>query len=82
MSERDFLRENFDRDARQRVGRAVGYRWIDLLEVASELQVKHGLEKGCEASGGKGREWERLRSVLHDLRREGYVSREWDAFGG
>ena len=83
MSERDFLRENFDRDARQRVGRAVGYRWLDLLDAASEIQVKHGLKNGHEASrkNGEGPEWERLRGALYDLRGEGYVSSEWKPFG-
>lgn len=82
MGEGSFLREHFDKDARQRVGQTVGYRWLDLLDVAAEIQVKHGLKNGREASrkDGEGPEWERLRSTLYDLRQEGYVSSEYKPF--
>lgn len=50
-----------------------------LLEAATEVQVKHGLKNGAEASrtNGEGPEWERFRAALMDCARAGYVADEW-----
>lgn len=72
------LRKEFEREMR----RTVPAEFRDLLEAATEVHVKHGLQRGNEATRRKktiveGPEWERLRSALMDLERAGYVGYEW-----
>lgn len=66
-------------DFNQEMRRGLPASFRPLLDVATEIHVKHGLKNGAEATrrNGQGAEWERLRSCLMDLARAGYVAEEW-----